>query len=116
MRIKSTEIRIGDIEDFKKTVGKATKYPAPDSDKAVIFVRDAKMVSKILSEKRLELMRAIKEHSDYNVSQLARLLDRKQEAVSRDLSLLRRYGIVDIKRKERGVYPEVKPTHVLIEI
>jgi predicted transcriptional regulator len=116
MKVKDAEIRIGTIEDFKKAVGEAIKGPVPETDRSVVFVRDAKMLSKVLSEKRLELMRAIKGHPDYNVSQLAELLGRKQEAISRDISILKKYGMVVTEKREKEVYPEVRPTHVLIEI
>jgi len=115
MRVKEAEIRIGSIEDLKKAIDKTIRHP-PASDKRIIFVRDAKTISKMLSEKRLELMRAIKEHPNYNVTMLAKLLNRKQEAVSRDLGILRRFGLIDLEKTAKEVKPEIKSTRVMIEI
>lgn len=115
MKVKGAEIRIGSIEDLKKTIGETIRKP-PASDRTIIFVRNAKTISKILSEKRLELMRAIKEHPNYNVTMLANLLKRKQEAVSRDLSVLKRFGLVELEKTAKEVTPEIKSTKVMIEI
>lgn len=113
--VKKSEIRIGDIEDLKKAIGKTIKHPST-SDRTIIFVRDAKTISKILSEKRLELLRAIKDHPHYNVSMLADLLKRKQEAVSRDLGVLKRFGLVELEKTAKEVTPAIKGTKVMIEI
>lgn len=115
MKVKEAEIRVGSIEDLKKAVGETIRQP-PASDRTILFVRDAKTISKILSEKRLELMRAIKEHPSYNVTMLANLLKRKQEAVSRDLGVLKRFGLVELEKTAKEVTPEIKSTKVMIEI
>jgi len=115
MKVKEAEIRIGGIEELKKAVSEDIKRP-PAADKAIVFVRDAKTISRMLSEKRLELMRAIKEHPDYNVTMLANLLKRKQEAISRDLGILKRFGLVELEKTAKEVKPEIKSTRVMIEI
>lgn len=115
MKIKEAEIRTGSIKNLKKAIGKTIRQP-PASDRTILFVRDAKTISNILSEKRLELMRAIKEHPNYNVTMLANLLRRKQEAVSRDLGVLKRFGLVKLGKTTKEVTPEIKSTKVMIEI
>ncbi len=60
----------------------------------------------------LELMRAIKEHPDHNVTMLANLLKRKQEAVSRDLGMLKRFGLVELEKTAKEVTPQIKSTRV----
>ena len=115
MKVKEAEIRIGGIEELKRAVREDIKHP-PTADKTVVFVKDAKTISRILSEKRLELMRAIKEHPDYNVTMLANLLKRKQEAVSRDLGILKGFGLVELEKTAKEVRPEIKSTRVMIEI
>ncbi|MFQ6032898.1 MAG: ArsR family transcriptional regulator [Candidatus Zixiibacteriota bacterium] len=115
MKVKPVEIKIGSYEDFVKTVKEGMKGPKPKTSRHIIFVRDSRAVSSILSPKRLELMRAIKDHPEYSISQLASALRRKREAVSRDISFLRAHGIVETERGKK-VRAEVKPTHVVIEI
>jgi len=115
MKVKEAEIRIGGIEELKKAVREDIKRP-PAADKAIVFVKDAKTISRMLSEKRLELMRAIKKHPDYNVTMLANLLKRKQEAISRDLGILKRFGLIELEKTAKEVKPEIKSTRVMIEI
>lgn len=115
MKIKQTKIKIGNFEDFKELVKRSVDDPKSNTGESILFVRDARTISKILSEKRLELMRAIKQHPEHNVSQLAKLLGRKQEAISRDLAILKAHGIAEVKRT-KGVISEIKPSHVVIEI
>lgn len=115
MKVKPVEIKIGSFEDFVKTVKEGMKGPVPKTSKHIIFVKDSRTASSIISPKRLELMRAIKEHPEYSISKLAEELGRKREAVSRDVSFLRAHGIIETERGKK-VKAEVKPTHVVIEI
>lgn len=47
---------------------------------------------------------------------LANLLKRKQEAVSRDLNVLKRFGLVELEKTAKEVTPQIKSTKVAVGI
>ncbi|MFH0835732.1 MAG: hypothetical protein V1834_01055 [Candidatus Micrarchaeota archaeon] len=90
MKVEDWEIRIGEFDDFKKAVLNQVGKPA---DGKVLFLKP-KQFSELFTERRLELIRAIRRHPEAGVVELARVLGRHQEAVSRDLAVLRGPGLV----------------------
>ncbi len=113
MRIRPTEIKIGTIEDLKREVLKGTK---PKDDRHVIYVPDTAVLSKIISPKRMELLKTIKENPDMGVGNLAKILKRKQEAVSRDIAFLRNWNIIETEYKDRKMVAKSTPGKIVIEI
>ncbi len=85
LKVRDVEIKFGSIEDMKKEILERKE----GEERHVIYLPDARTFSKIFSARRIELLRAIKENPELGVSELARLLGRKQEAVSRDIAFLR---------------------------
>ena len=53
-------------------------------------------------------MLKIKRNNIRNIYQLAKELDRKYEAVHRDIKLLEGFGIIQLKDKDRGKVPFMK--------
>ena len=86
------EIIIGGFKDFKKTILSEIREPVKESKK-ILFLKPSQLHA-LFSEKRLELLEAISEHPDSGVVELARLLKRKQEAISRDLAILKAIGVI----------------------
>ncbi len=115
MRIKATEIKIGTMEDFNSEVLKAMKKEK-GSSKNTVFVPSASVLSKILSPKRIELLKAIKHNPGAGVSELAGILKRRQEAISRDVAFLRAYRIIETEYENRKVVATTVPKKVVIEI
>ncbi len=115
MRVKATEIKMGVIEDMKNEVLAAMKKRR-GRDKHIIYVPDFAVLSRILSPKRLELLRAIKDNPSMGVSDLAKLLRHKREAVSRDISFLRHWHIIETEYQDRKTTTTAMPEKLVIEI
>lgn len=66
-----------------------------------IYVKDLEQLSSLLSPKRIETFIQLIQYKSNpcGVSQLAKLLNRKQEAVSRDLSILEKHGLITKTKK-----------------
>lgn len=66
--------------------------PGPNHPRKILYLTP-KQFAQVFTEKRLELLEVIREHPDWGPSQLARHLNRQQEAISRDVGFFRLYGI-----------------------
>jgi predicted transcriptional regulator len=113
MRVRTTEIKLGTIEDLKKEVLKEGKGRG---GRHVIYVPDTSVLSKILSPRRIELLKTIRENPGMGVGELAKLLKRKQESVSRDIAFLRSWGIIETGFEDRKLVTKTMPGKVVIEI
>ncbi|MBI2176689.1 hypothetical protein HYU40_05095 [Candidatus Woesearchaeota archaeon] len=74
---------------------------------------------KVLTEKRTELLKAIKEKSPESVYGLAKLVSRDLKSVSTDLKILKSLGLVSLAKSNEGrfrVRPEVLFDKLSIEI
>ncbi len=109
------EIKTGTMEDINKEILRAMKK-RKGVDKHIIYVPDFAVLSRILSPKRLELLRAIKDNPSMGVSDLAKLLRRKREAVSRDISFLRHWHVIETEYQDRKTTTTAMPEKLVIEI
>ncbi len=91
MRINKVEIRISGAEGFKKEVLDSLKHPV--FGRHMLFLEPHHFHS-LFTLERIRLLQAIREHPEAGTVKLSELLGRKQEAVSRDLSALKRAGLV----------------------
>jgi predicted transcriptional regulator len=69
------------------------EYPEFTPDKILII--DVKLMKKIVTPSRVELIEAIRNHKPKSVNDLARIVNRPQESVSRDLTILNNYGVLE---------------------
>lgn len=70
-----------------------TEYPELSPDRVLII--ETNVLKDIITPARTELMDAIREKKPNSVGELAKLVNRHQESVSRDLTILNNYGILD---------------------
>jgi len=112
LKVRDVEIKFGSIEDMKKEILERKE----GRERQVIYLPDARIFSKIFSPKRIELLRAIKENPELGISELAELLGRKQEAVSRDIAFLRAWGVLETITKDRKVLTKSMPGKIVVEI
>ncbi len=84
-------IRFGTVEEFIK-------------GRKEIRVK-ADLVPRILSKERIKLLREI--NGKDNISEISQRLNRRIEHISRDLALLKKYGIVRFERNGREKIPVV---------
>ena len=83
-----------------------------------LYLDSYEQLDKLLSPKRMDLLRYLIEtqagKKPKSVSQIAKELDRHQEAISRDMGQLRKLGLVAFKKKKQNVY--AVPAYSCIEI
>lgn len=112
LKVRDVEIKFGSIEDMKKEILERKE----GEERHVIYLPDARIFSKIFSPRRIELLRAIRENPELGISELAELLGRKQEAVSRDISFLRAWGVVETDVEGKKVLTRRMPGRIVVEI
>ena len=81
--------------------------------KKVLYVKDVAQLSSILSSKRLALL--LDWVAQDNVSNTAKKLGRKQEAISRDAKLLEEKGLITRTKKGRETFLKTKVKKIIIE-
>jgi predicted transcriptional regulator len=59
----------------------------------------------VFTKKRLEMINKIKPKS---IQELATILQRKKQAVDRDIKILERFDIIELKKEGRNVIPIIK--------
>jgi predicted transcriptional regulator len=99
--MRKTEIRVEGVDAFFKRGRKlATQADAggviPSS--MVVAFEDVESLLHVLTEKRVLLLRQVKE-TPTSISLLARKLRRDRSAVTRDVQLLERFGVIQVTEK-----------------
>lgn len=108
----------GDMEaDFEELfLGKNFEEIA--QAKNTLYLDSYEQLNKLLSPKRMDLLRYIMEtqttKKQKSVSEIAKEVHRHQEAISRDISHLKKLGLVVLKRVKQTVY--AIPTYSCIDI
>lgn len=88
------------------------EYPELSPDKILIISEET--VAKVLTPKRTELIKTIKEKKPKTIGELTKILKRPQEAISRDLTILHNYGILDFVRMGKTKIPKIEKPMLLI--
>jgi predicted transcriptional regulator len=85
-----------------------------------LYLESYEQLDKLLSPKRMDLLRHLMERQinqkPESVSQLAKVLNRHQEAISRDVSYLKKIGLVILKQVKQTVYAFPLYTSIDIQI
>ncbi len=79
------------------------KIDKKKAEKTIIMT--PKVFAKVFSPERIRLMLKIKRNNIMNIYQLAKELNRKYEAVHRDIKLLEGFGIIRLKKKDSKKIP-----------
>lgn len=104
IRIKSLE---DSLQDFA-TAFKSISNKKPVKQKGGVFFASMEAVRKVLTEKRIELLRVIKQKKPTSLYELAKLMRRDLKNVTQDISFLEDLGLVDLQ-KPRGARNQRKP-------
>jgi len=112
------KMKISTLNDFFDIIEEIISDPSkfdkmPDN---MIFAKDYATLHKILTEKRLELIDAIKEHPKENIDSLSKILKRKREAISRDLRILQSMGIVKMKTIGKNRIPFIQKQYIVVPL
>jgi len=87
------------LEDFQ-TTWKAVQEGLPVTRRAGKSFTSLDLARKVLTPKRLELLRVIRRRQPESVSRLARLLGRDLKHVTEDVDTLLRYGLLSLSMKK----------------
>jgi len=90
-------------DSYVKEVLHGRKIDKKKAEKTLIITPE--VFAKIFSPQRIKLMLAIKRNKIKNIYQLAKQLERKYEAVYRDIKLLEGLGLITLKTKEKQRIP-----------
>src|SRR3989338_48787 len=105
MKIKNIVVEVKSIEDTLKEVkgimGKIKEGKLVKKKESISF-SNIDIMRKVLTNKRLELIRAIKKYKPKSIYQLAKIVKRDSKSVNIDLKILSNLGMVDLKSKEKG--------------
>ena len=82
---------------------------------AVISLSDEER-DRLITPKRLELIRILHGHKGLTVSELAKLLGRWPDTISRDLKVLVKYGIVTLSKEGRRKRVQLVAKVVLLDL
>lgn len=80
-----------------------------------VLVLDGGAATDVLTDRRQELIQEIMDSSGASVTGLAERLDRDKSAVSRDLSVLFEYDIIDFREEGQKKIPSIKHETVIQE-
>lgn len=79
------------------------------------YVVPAKLAKEILTEKRIEIIQTVRNEQVESKRDLARKLERDIKAVSRDLDILFKHGVVNYREEEGRKIPELSADKIIIE-
>ena len=102
-----------------KDAREAFEHPDPQrGGTSTIYVKSADQICEMLSPERIQLLIQLLRYEDneVNISDVAHILHRKQEAISRDLSILEKYRLVSKTRDKQKVYPKALCNSITIEL
>ena len=71
---------------------------------------------KFLTEKRLELIKIIKEKKPRSIKEIERLTNRDYKSINIDLSVLKEIGILDMIKENNRVMPRIKFDEISVKI
>jgi predicted transcriptional regulator len=101
--VEHIQRRMNEDNRYVKEVLQGKKRVRARREKTIIMTPET--FSKIFSPQRIKLMLRIRKNNIKNIYQLAQVLNRKYEAVHRDIKLLEGFGIIKIKEKKNQRIP-----------
>ncbi len=96
------------FEAIKNLINEDLKKGLFDDEVVVLALSDNDTeLYEIFTKKRMELVKAIKEHRPKNIKELALKVKRLVPAVHRDLTILAKYSIIKLEKSKHGLTPRV---------
>ena len=122
MRVKNIKIGISNthqiLNNFKKAGEAVKKGESPQKSERVYF-ENINTLKNILTDKRLALLRTIKERKPKSIYELAKMLNRDIKNINTDVSKLSELGFITLtksKTERVRVSPTVDYDKILLEI
>ncbi len=107
MKLKDVEIVVMDDKKFGEHLNhlfeKVKRGEIDEQEPHKIVARTAKDIGKILTQERLRLLQVIRKDSPESISELARILKRKESNVHNDITYLEGIGLLELKEGKNHV-------------
>ncbi len=104
----------GSLKEFARAYERASRGEEVERD--TIGVSSLKELQTLLSPKRLELLKVIKEHKPRSIKELAQMVKRDVRNVHRDLVILEAVGLVELEKRGKEVRPVMDYEEIVIRI
>jgi predicted transcriptional regulator len=111
--IKTLRIRIESLEDVQRAVLDVTRTGGPENSARLSFLSYDAM-HRVLSPKRLEIVKAMTGRGPLSIREVARLVNRDFKGVHTDVTALINAGVID--RGSRGIEFPYDALHVEFDI
>lgn len=105
--------------DMMEDIKRVFKDPSSEKENVhYVYVKSVEEVTKILTTERLKLLLEISEKIGDcpDVKKLSAGTHRKPEAISRDLALLEKNGLITKTKKGKNVYPKLTAKEIVIRL
>ncbi|MEK6699516.1 MAG: hypothetical protein AABZ10_10815 [Nitrospirota bacterium] len=119
MKIKRIQIGIKSLDDTLREAGEVFEKVAAGKSvrrRSAIYFRTITEMRRVLTEKRLELIKVIKDRKPSSVYELAKLVHRDLKNVLQDLTYLQELGLVEVTETADKKVPEVHFDKIAFEV
>ena len=119
MKIKRVKIEIKSLDEALKEAGEVFERLSKGKHvqkKEAIYFSNLKEMRKVLTEKRMELLKTIKDKRPASVYELAKILHRDIKNVIQDITYLRELDLVEITETPHKKIPQVSYDKIAFEV
>jgi predicted transcriptional regulator len=119
MKTKKITIEIRTLDDALKEAGDVFEKLEKGqvvAEKSALYFPNLKEMRRVLTEKRLELLRTIKHKKPSSVYELSRILNRDLKNVLQDVAYLADLGIVKVEETKDKKVPSVAYDRIAFEV
>ncbi len=122
MKVKNIVVEVKSVEDTlkeAKDVMEKIKKGGLIGKKESISFRNIDVMRKVLTNKRLQLIKTIKKYKPNSIYELAKIVGRDAKSVNIDVKVLYKLGMIDLKKtdkKRESITPTVEYNEIDIAI
>ena len=119
MKIKRVKIEIRSLDKALKEAGEVFDRLSRGEGvqkKTAIYFSNLKEMRKVLTEKRLNLLKAVKDKKPASIYELAKMVNRDIKNVLQDLAYLQELGLVEITETKDKKIPHVEYEKIAFEV
>lgn len=93
---------------LKELTKRAVENPEGAPNKYSIVELSPEVYYKVMTESRAQLLKTIKHNQDINsIKELAGMVNRRPDSISRDLKILENYGFIELIRQGKEKKPKI---------
>lgn len=119
MKIKRVKVELKSLDDALKEAGEVFEKISKDEHvqrKTAVYFSNLREMRKVLTEKRLELLKVIKDRKPASVYELSKMVKRDIKNVLQDLTYLQELGLVVITETKDKKIPRVVYDRIAFEV